>query len=291
MKKLLSDLRYLLGNRCSFGGSNDTFKSPEKQKRVFADLSNLAEALPSPASGVSSSRIIKAIPTDIVHTICDIPIRVYYYPSYTKGKNQIMYTPFQRNKTKSSNIEGPHHPICKIDLDKFEDFVITEDIVKYKGNEIVIDNSLNCKDQGKLGNGCNYSLLLGMIVANFYSLSERFLYYIDLLEKHGPSVIDYGHAEAYKYNFAKIENIIELIVSKNTKECAKNFLNTVRPLNLPFLKIMFEEIDKLSHDQLPERLDYIMEVYEMKLNRQNFLVLKSPDYKPMVTPIKPKRLF
>jgi hypothetical protein len=295
MKKLLSDLRYLLGllgKRCSFGVVDDTFKSPEKQRRVFADLTNLAEALPTiPKSVPKSGKIIKAVPTDIIHTICEIPIRIYYYPSYTKGKEQLVYTPLERHTTKSSNIEGPHHPICKIELEQFKDFIITEDNVKYKGTEVVVDDSLNCKDQGKLGNGCNYSLLLAMIVANYYSLSERFLYYLELLEKHGPSVIDYGHAEAYKYNIAKIENIIELIVSKKTKECAKNFLNTVRPLNLPFLKIMFEEIDKLSHDQLKERLDYIFEVYDMKLNHRNFLVLKSPEYKSMMTPIKPKRLF
>ena len=139
MNKLISDLKYLLKNCNSFGNYDESFKSPEKVKRVFGtNLTNTPKTIPSTSS--SSFKLIKPIDTNIIYEVCGIDYHIYYYPSYTRGKNMEMYTPNNQNTTSSTKFEGPHHPMCKIEKDGYSEYIITEDFVKYKGTEEVIDN-------------------------------------------------------------------------------------------------------------------------------------------------------
>jgi hypothetical protein len=270
MKQLILDLRYLLSLKkgCSFGSYENykNYESPKKLKRVFGtDLTNLPTPTPSPAS-------IKPIDTNIVYDVCGNEYHIFYYPSYTKGSGSIMSTPGKANVTESSKYEGPQHPICKIEgknKNFYKDYIISEDFVKIRGKEIIIDKKFNCVNEALFEGECDPILLLGIIVVCYHSLITRLEHYIQILESG--KLIDPPHANAPLVTIHKID----ALTKKLNEECANDFLNKKIPV-LPKIKLLCSYIKKFIENEYdpyntpdPEEqklfLEYIINVYRVVL--------------------------
>jgi hypothetical protein len=274
---VLSDLRYLL----SFG---TVYESPVKVKKVFGtDITNIPKTPSTPI-------IVKPIDTRIYYTVCDNEYHIYYYPSYIKGTGSIMNTPGLTNTTESSNYEGRQHPVCKIkgkNEKYYRDFIITEDFVKYKGNDIVINKNYKCKGLGRDPGisqdleGCDRLLLLGMLVVNFHSLDERLKHYISMLENG--ETIDRGHIYAPHLTISKIEKLTKILGD----ECVYTFLYRQIPV-FGKIKIIYEKIKEYTDSPNPEFLKYILDLYNIVLPGGKFSSIKK--YTPTET-LKPKKLF
>ncbi len=287
LKELKKDLRYLLGKRCSFGSSE--YKSPEKVKRVFgSDITNNL----TPKNVIKSS--IKPIDTGIVYDVCGNEYHIFYYPSYTRGSNSIMNTPGLSNTTESTKFEGPHHPVCKIEgknKNFYKDYIITEDFVKIRGKEIIIDKNFNCINEAIFEGDCDPILLLGIIVVCYHSLIERLDYYISLLES-GKN-IDRGHANAPFKTIEKIDNLTK----KLNEDCATDFLNKKHPV-LPKIKLIYTYIKKyIENENDPNTtpdpkdqklfLEFIINVYRVVLPGGRFLDIPKYNTKVDLTELLP----
>jgi hypothetical protein len=287
MNKLISDLKYLLRG-CNSFGNNESFKSPVKLKRVFGtDLTNTTPKTPK------INKLIKPIDTNIIYEVCGIDYHMYYYPSYTRGKNIEMYTPNNENTTSSTKFEGPHHPVCKIEKEGYSNYIITEDFVKYKGIKEVIDKYYNCFDEGLFEGNCDPILIVGIIITCYCSLVERLKYYISILETDGE--IDKPHANAHIGSINRIDQLLNII--KNTKyyNCIQKFLSQEVP-NLPKLKVIYNYINEFSQDtSQKDLLRYILDLYyKVLVPGGKFSTIKKPELNQNlsnITPIKPKRLF
>jgi hypothetical protein len=289
MKALLRDLKYLLRG-CNSFGNDDLFKSPEKLKRVFGtDLTNTPKTLPSS----SSLKLIKPIDTNIIYEVCGVDYHIYYYPSYTRGKNMEMYTPNNQNTTSSTNFEGPHHPMCKIEKEGYSEYIITEDFVKYQGTKEVINRFYKCKDEGLFEGNCDPILITGIIITCYCSLVERLKYYISILETGGE--INGGHANAHIGTINRIDQLLHIIKDTKYHGCVQGFLSQEVP-NLPKLKVIYNYINVFSQNTSEkDLLRYILDLYyKVLVPGGKFLPIKKPVLNQklsLITPIKPKRLF
>jgi len=199
---------------------------------------------------------LKAIDTGKIHVICDIPVHVYSYPSY--AKNTLVYTPAGVHTTYSENYEGPHHPMCKIELRGYSDYDINEGGVKLNGKRIFLTKESRYK-RGYL----NDVLLLGILVACFYSLSQRLDYYIHLIEDLD-KMIDHRHNQAPLYTMEIIDKVFGVIEKREIYDCAHDFMDDHKPLNLKEIIILFEQINYYSEDESKERKKWILDFYHSK---------------------------
>ena len=212
---------------------------------------------------------VEAIDTGKTHLICGIPVHVYTYPSY--AKNTLIYTPAGVHTTYSENYEGPHHPMCKIELFGYLDYDINEGGVKLNGKKI-FSTKMTPYKRGIL----NDNLLLGILVACFYSLSQRLDFYIHLIEDLGKT-IDHRHNQAPIYTIDIIDRIFDIIERKQVDICAHDFMNSHRPLNLKEIVVLFEQINYYSDDLSQQRKEWILDFYHSKKFKSppNFLKEKT----------------
>lgn len=255
MNEILSDLKYLLSlkRNCSFG-TTDIFSSPVKQSRVFgSDITNITPYTPQTPYTLKTPQAVKPIDTNVIYELCGNDFHMYSYPSYTRGKNMIMNTPGFVNTTESTAFEGPHHPICKIENEYYKDYIITEDFVKYKGTDEVIDKYYNCEGE------CDPVLILGIILTCYFSLNERLRFYINILEKDGK--IDEGHSMAPFSTMKRIKQLLNKLKSNDKYyNCAVEFLKH-EPPNLPKLRIIYKSIEDFS--QNPSEDDLLRYIYDL----------------------------
>jgi len=219
---------------------------------------------------------LKAIDTGKIHIICDIPVHVYTYPSY--AKNTLIYTPAGVHTTYSENYEGPHHPMCKIELNGYSNYDINEGGVKLNGKRIFLTKQSRYKP-GQL----NDILLLGILVACFYSLSQRLEYYIHLMEDLD-KIVDHRHNLAPLYTMDIIDKVFNVIQNNDIIKCAHDFMDNHIPLNLKEMVILFEQINFYSEDQLFQRKKWILDFYHSK-------IIKTPPKFIKKTKTTSKRLF
>jgi hypothetical protein len=167
----------------------------------------------------------KTINTGKNYIICGIPVEVYYYTD----KNKKTYTPYKENEFVLSNYEGKHHPVCKINFPILKDYTFTENGIKYKGKEFFSTETWeNNKDY-------NDELLMGVIIACCYSLSERLKYYKQRLENAQPN--DRGHMGAPYRTYKTLNKVVNLVSNKN---CVYNFLEKYN------VKGIMKSFDELS---------------------------------------------
>ena len=230
-----------------------------------------------------------AINTGIVHNICGVPVHIYYYTS----KNALVYTPGQVHTMYSKNYEGKHHPMCKIELPGYDDYIINEGGVKWRGHTIIFSTEdLENNDPEKY----NDEMLAALVLACFYSLHQRLNYYINRIEDQG-LIIDRGHNLAPQYTFDKIDSIIRLFKNTVIKKCVENLITTFKPITLEQLKILFREIKYFSEEfeinnpSASSRKDFIFEMYYTLLKNLPFNKPPIPFKKPELSSIKPKKLF
>jgi len=223
-------------------------------------------------------------PTDtgIIHNICGIPVHIYYYTS----KNTLSWTPGAKHIIYSKSYEGPHHPMCKIDLPRYKDYIINEGGVKWKGTTVVFSTEELENNNPEIYND---DMLAALVLACFYSLHQRLHYYIHRIEDLGQT-IDYGHNMAPVYTFTKINEILPLFTNEKIKNCVENTIHTFKPINLAQLKILFEEIKYYSDDLLPKRKEYILKMYHALLSNEPFNEprIKLNHHEPV---LKPRILF
>ena len=227
-------------------------------------------------------KIERAIDTGTVHVICDIPVHIYYY----NVKNKMIYTPHGLHTSYSNNYEGPHHPMCKIEIDRYKDYIFNEGGVKWKGMDIVFSTE---DWENNDPSFYNDDMVLGVLVACFYSLSQRLKFYIHLIEDLG-EIIDPGHTRAPYYTFSTINKLISLIKTPQLKLCAKTFIKEFLPINLNNIMILFKQIKNFSSDKLPERKQFILKFYHALMDGIEFHD-KPPPSKPPEVSFTPKRLF
>ena len=228
---------------------------------------------------------VLAIDTGITHTICGVPVHIYYYGS----KNTLVYTPGQVHTMYSKNYEGQHHPMCKIKLPAYVDYIINEGGVKWKGDTVIFSTEdLENNDPDVY----NDDMLAALVLACFYSLHQRLHYYMKRIEDEGLT-INPGHNLAPLYTFDKINSILLLFKNPNVKKCVENVINTFTPINKSQLGILFEEIKYFSNEadlNSSKRKQFIIEMYHALMERKPFTKPRIPFGEPDAF-IKPRRLF
>ena len=227
-------------------------------------------------------RPISAIDTGIVNTICGVPIHIYYYTA----KNALIFTPAGVHTSYSNNYEGPQHPMCKIEIPKYNNFIFNEGGVKVHGTKIIFST-----ENWQNNNPDNYddNMLLGVLLACFYSLYQRLDHYIKLIYDQGVT-IDYGHNSAPFYTRAKINTVLTLFKNPEIKQCVEKFINNFKPFNMNQLMILFDEIKIFSSDNLPERKQFIIDIYNTLKQGNSFNETRIPVQQSFPT-LKPIKLF
>jgi hypothetical protein len=141
--------------------------------------------------GARKEKPVSAIDTGIVHIICNLPVHIYYYTS----KNKMIYTPAGIHTTYSNSYEGPHHPMCKIDQSKYNDYTFNEGGMKWKGSNIIFSTEYTENNKPL---DYNDDMVLAVIIACFYSLIQRLHFYVHIVADLDKT-IDEGHNRAYVY--------------------------------------------------------------------------------------------
>ena len=240
-------------------------------KRVNMDIAYLLRCF---SFGVRKGPV-RPVDTGITHLICNTPVKVYYYTA----KNQMIYTPAGIHTSYSTKYEGPHHPMCKINL--YPDYIFNEGGIKWKGSTVVFStentNNNNPKEY-------NDEMLLGVLVACIYSLLQRLHFYIHLIEDLD-QIIDRGHTMAPKYTYDTINLILQIIKDPQIKQCSEDFMERFQPFNLNNLMILFDEIKLWSNDHTKQRKEWILNFYHTKEYTKQIPVTVVPQT------IKPRKLF
>ena len=195
---------------------------------------------------------VNAIDTGIVHKICNVPIHIYYYTT----KNALVYTPAGIHTSYSNKYEGQHHPMCKIESPGYINYIFNEGGIKWEGSEVIFSTESDSNDPRNY----NDTMLLGVLLACFYSLHQRLHYYIHRIEDLDQQ-IDYGHAMAPFHTLENINKILGLFRISEQKNCAEQFMENYKPNNLNKLIILFQEIKYLSENYNPERKGWILSYY------------------------------
>jgi hypothetical protein len=203
----------------------------------------------------------KSVDTGLTHNICGTPVHIYYY----NVKNKMIYTPAGIHTSYSSNYEGPHHPMCKIMLHKYKDYIFNEGGIKWKGETLIYSTESQENNDPK---NYNDQMLLGVVIACFYSLLQRLHFYIHIIEDLDKN-IDYGHNQAPKYTFQTINSLLKVMDSQ-FQECASYFMDNFKPFNLNQLMDLFKQIKNFSSDNLPERKQFILDNYRSLLEGNQF---------------------
>ena len=246
LSKVNKDIRYL-SRSSSFGGGFRRSLSPPPSR------SKTPLPRPPPPSRSKTPPPIPAIDTGIINTICGIPVHIYYYTV----KNALVLTPAGVHTSYSNNYEGPQHPMCKIEIVKYNNYIFNEGGIKVNGTNVIFST-----EKWENNNPDNYddSMLLGVLLACFYSLYQRLDHYIKLIYDQGVT-IDYGHNSAPFYTRSKINILLNLFKNPKIKQCAEDFINNFKPFNMNQLMILFDEIKIFSSDNLPERKKFIIDMY------------------------------
>jgi len=223
-----------------------------------------------------------AIDTEIVHIICGVPVHIYYYAS----KNKLVYTPNEVHTIYSKNYEGTYHPMCKIELPQYKDYIINEGGVKYNGNTVIFaTDDLENNDPEYY----NDDMLAAIVLACFYSLIQRLHSYMHRIEDLDKT-IDYGHNIAPIYTYNSINTLLKLFRHEGMKRCVQNLLTTFKPFTLNQLMVLFEEIKYFSSDHSPERKRFISEMYHTLMKKEEFTKPRLP-FKKEDPLVKPRKLF
>jgi hypothetical protein len=231
---------------------------------------------------------VPAVDTGIIHNMCGVPVHIYYYTS----KNTLVYTPGQVHTIYSKNYEGPHHPMCKIDMPAYSDYIINEGGIKWRGNTTIFSTEdLENNDPDKYTD----EMLAALVLACFYSLHQRLHYYMKRIEDQ-QLTIDRGHNLAPIYTFDKLNSVIRLFRNEGLKRCVENLITTFKPITLDQLKILFEQIKYFSAEvennppAALARKNFIIEMYHTLMRGQPFDkdVIPFKDPEPLV---KPRKLF
>jgi hypothetical protein len=260
-------------------------------KRVIKDILYLSKNLRSCSFGRTPTKTpitpetslpVQAVDTGKIHTLCKVPVHIYYYTS----KNTLVYTPAGVHTVYSNRFEGPHHPMCKIEGPHYKDYIINEGGVKWNG-EIVIFSTEDLENNNP--EIYNDDLLMAVILACFYSLHQRLHFYIHRVEDLDKT-INYGHNMAPVYTYNKIKIVLGLFKHAFNRQCAENFMNTFVPMNLQQVMTLFEEIKYFSSDLNPERKQFISDMYHSLMEQKPFRRPRIP-VQNIEPELKPKRLF
>ena len=245
LSEINSDIFYLL-NGFSFGA--------KKEKQVYVE---------NPNKNIS---------------ICNLNVKLYYYPSYISNKDINIFTPYGFHLTKPSEYEGQHHEYSKINDSKY---------IKYTFNEIGIYDGTRfiykIDEDQTLPSKINNDMLAALIVTLHQSLYERLYHYVSLLEKD--HIIDYGHVHAGYVTKNKIDKLLNFISDEKIKNCANDYLKNNK-FNIDFIMELFDELKNFNKDKDRERLNYVNEAFNSKYNDLPFD--KKP---PPFVEIKGKKLF
>jgi len=270
LKSINADIYFLTKERKVLFGLN---KSPSYSTPSYSTPSY------SSSDYSKTAKPVAAIDTGITHDICGVPVHIYYY----RSKNALVYTPYMKHQIYSQKYEGPHHPMCKIEMPKYEEYIINEGGIKWKGNKVIFSTDNTENNDPSIYND---DLLLGVVLACFYSLNRRLESYIDIIRNN--KIVDPGHNLAPNYTFGKIKKTLRAFKNQEPRQCAENLMNTFKPFNLDEIRILFEEIKYFSSDTSPERKKFILEAYDsQKLPRKRIPISALSNE----STFKPTRLF
>jgi hypothetical protein len=260
LKQVISDIAFLQNQSYfSFGSKHKKYSQPEP-----------------------------AIDTEITHTLCGVPVHIYYYAS----KNALVYTPGKVHTIYSNNYEGPYHPMCKIDLPRYADYIINEGGVKYNGNRVIFSTT---DLENNNPEEYNDDMLAAIVLACFYSLIQRLHSYMYRIEDMGKT-IDYGHNTAPIYTYKTIANVLKMFRDTDMKKCVEKLLYTFKPFTITQLMVLFEEIKffsyEIEHDSpvATERLEFITDMYHTLMEQKEFNKPRIA-FKAENPTVKPRRLF
>ena len=162
-------------------------------------------------------------------TICGTRVEISYYnPKYKYIPGIKLKTPGKIN-IKKVGYEGIYHPVCKIvnsagkPMNKYKNYIFTDSMILKYGTDIIA----NIEDDIYLPE-VDTTMLLGLLVACFYSYKTRIeFYYNDLL-------LDPGHIKA----FSTTRTFIDKILKKLNNKCAEEYIK----LKIPVVDKMYNDI-------------------------------------------------
>ena len=191
----------------------------QRLKQINEDIKYLKQLSYLESCCSFGGKLMPPVNPEISFTICGIPIKIYYYESWEA--NTYVLTPFKKHTSYSSKHEGPHHPICKINLPGYEDYIFTQNGIKLEGTTEI----LSIKEWKNINpNKYDDIMLLGIIISYFYSLKERLDFYIKRYVNKDTS-LDIGHKDAPYVTKENLDWVITLLKEQKYKNCVNSFLN------------------------------------------------------------------
>ena len=219
-------------------------------------------------------------------TICGRDIDTFYYNIPKEQRNTTSeVTPNKSHVRPAKQFTGKYHPTCKIRMDNYNDYNVSETNIKYKTNTIY--NPLDIKSISEINN-IDPIFAVSMLVCQFHSLNKRLD--ADIIRIDKGILIDYGHMKAAYTIIQNVNQSLDIlyILHENNKfsadfnyRCIMNSISTYFG-DIHIIKKIYDMIsdynkmyNSISYHEKRRIIDFINNLY-------------MTEYKNKIEPTPPK---
>ena len=219
-------------------------------------------------------------------TICGRDIDTFYYNIPKEQRNTTSeVTPNKSHVRPAKQFTGKYHPTCKIRMDNYNDYNVSETNIKYKTNTIY--NPLDIKSISEINN-IDPIFAVSMLVCQFHSLNKRLD--ADIIRIDKGILIDYGHMKAAYTIIQNVNQSLDIlyILHENNKfsadfnyRCIMNSISTYFG-DIHIIKKIYDMIS--DYNKMYNSISY----YEKRRIIDFINNLYMTEYKNKIEPTPPK---
>ena len=205
-------------------------------------------------------------------TICGLDIDTFYYNIPKEQRNTTsQVTPNKSHVRPAKQFTGKYHPTCKIRMDNYNDYNVSETNIKHKTNTIY--NPLDVKSISEINN-IDPILAVSILVCQFHSLNKRLN--ADIIRIDKGIFIDYKHMKAAYTIIQNVNQSLDIlyILHENNKfsadfnyTCITNSISTYFG-DIHVIKRIYDMItdynkmyNTLSYHEKRRIIDFIYNLY------------------------------